>query len=210
MENYKLITYTIDFISFLIQNLGTNKINSIYLFGSVSRGEATKESDVDLFIETNSKEVEKKLEDIKYDFFNSSKFKNYWSLFDIKNDFSFSVGSLDNWPDLKRSIISDGLVLFSKYKEKFSGEIYVIFKINLKRKRNENVKIWRKLYGYKQKIGKKVYISKGYINELGGNKLTNGLFVIPIEKANIMTNNLKSHKIDYKLIQIITDMPIKF
>lgn len=212
MKNYKLIAYAMDFVSFLTQTLEQeiNKIDNIYLFGSISRGEADIKSDIDLFIDTDHKYIEKKIENIKDDFYNSYKFKNYWALLGIKNDFSFSIGRLDEWKDLKRSVISNGIILYSKYKEKFGGEIYNLFKVELKEKRSENVRLWRKFYGYKQKIGKKTYTSKGLIKDLGGTKLAKSLFAIPLEKSEIMIKELKSNRIKYKMAQIITDMPINF
>ncbi len=212
MKNYRLIAYAMDFASFLIQTLDkeAGKINNIFLFGSVSRGEADASSDVDIFIDTGYKDLEKEVENIKDDFYDSSKFKNYWKLLGIKNDFSLSIGKLDEWEDLKRSIISNGIVLYSKYKERFKGELYGLFKIDLKKKRSENIKIWRKLYGYKQKVGKKIYATNGLIKELGGAKLAKSLFAVPLEKADIMIKELKSNKINYKLMHIITDMPLKF
>ena len=57
MENYKLISYAVDFVSFLIQSLDSdvNTIKNIYLFGSVARGDADKNSDIDLFVVGNFK-----------------------------------------------------------------------------------------------------------------------------------------------------------
>jgi predicted nucleotidyltransferase len=212
MKNYKLIAYATDFVSFLMQTLEQeiNKIDNIYLFGSISRGEADIKSDIDIFIDTDHKDIEKKLENVKNDFYKSYKFKNYWALLGIKNDFSFSIGRLDEWEDLKRSVISNGIILYSKYKERFKGEIYNLFKIESKEKRSENVRFWRKFYGYKQKIGKKTYVTKGLIKDLGGTKLAKSLFAIPLEKTNIIIKELKSNRIRYQIAQIITDIPINF
>jgi len=50
--SYNLISYSIDFVSFLIQKTKSReKIKNIILFGSVARGEADRESDIDLFID---------------------------------------------------------------------------------------------------------------------------------------------------------------
>ena len=53
--NKKLVAYAMGFASFLMQKLGekeAGKIKSIILFGSASRGEAGKGSDIDIFIDT--------------------------------------------------------------------------------------------------------------------------------------------------------------
>lgn len=211
MKNYKLIAYALDFVSFLINKLDVeaSKINAVYLFGSASRGEADADSDIDIFVDTDDKNLESKLENIKSEFYESSKFKNYWRLLRIENDFSFTVGALDEWEDLKRSIISSGIVLYSKYKEKFKGEIYAMFKIESKKKRSDNIRVWRMLYGYTQKVGKKAYTKKGLVKELGGAKLAQSLFVVPLEKADTVLKEIRSKKLKYKMIQIITDLPVR-
>ena len=49
---FKLIAYAMDFSSFLVQKVKEKyKIKNIILFGSVSREEAGKTSDVDIFFE---------------------------------------------------------------------------------------------------------------------------------------------------------------
>jgi len=50
------IIYASSFVTYLLAHLkNLNNITKIILFGSVARGEATKESDVDLFIEIKNK-----------------------------------------------------------------------------------------------------------------------------------------------------------
>ncbi len=85
--NYKLIAYAQDFASFLLETLDkeSNKINQIILFGSVARGEDTKKSDVDLFIDANENKLEEKINQIKEEFYGSVKVRKYWNLLGIKN-----------------------------------------------------------------------------------------------------------------------------
>ena len=45
------IALAMDFSSFLIEKVDTDKIKNIILFGSVSRQEDSEESDIDLFID---------------------------------------------------------------------------------------------------------------------------------------------------------------
>ena len=72
-------------------------------------------------------------------------------------------------------------------------------------KRKGKIKIWRKLYGYKQKVGKKDYYSKGLIEENNGKKLASGLFLVPIEKSQHIINFLKKNKINYEIKEVFTD-----
>src|SRR3990167_7304033 len=58
--NSKLISYAMDFSSFLIQKIKEKeKIRNIILFGSVSRDEANKKSDIDIFIDLIKEEEHK-------------------------------------------------------------------------------------------------------------------------------------------------------
>ena len=87
----ELISYAIDFVSFLLQNIkDKDKINSIILFGSVARDENDKESDIDLFIDTKEK-IEDEINKIKNNFHDSIKYKKYWALLGIKNDLNIIV-----------------------------------------------------------------------------------------------------------------------
>ena len=50
--NYRLISYAMDFTSFLLEKTSFNdKIRNIILFGSVARSEESPNSDIDIFID---------------------------------------------------------------------------------------------------------------------------------------------------------------
>ena len=62
----ELISYALDFASFIVQNLKElDKVQSIILFGSAARDEAEKDSDVDIFVEvtSNEKNIEKEVKE---------------------------------------------------------------------------------------------------------------------------------------------------
>jgi len=200
--NYKLIAYSQDFISFLFQHLGkdADKINQVVLFGSVARGEATKESDIDLFIDVSDKNLEDKINKIKEDFYKSIKVKKYWDLLGIENEINCSIGILKEWDSLKRSLIADGILLFGKYKEKLETDSYYLFIIAPGKIRNKNISIWRQLYGYTQKINKKIYVKKGLIKEYNGSKLAKGVFIIPLEHFQKIISFLKKNKFKHEII----------
>ncbi|MFA7707708.1 MAG: nucleotidyltransferase domain-containing protein [Candidatus Pacearchaeota archaeon] len=198
--NYKLIAYAQDFASFLIQNIKrADKIKKIILFGSTSRGEEVKESDIDIFIETEEKQ-EQEINKIKENFYESIKFKKYWELFGIKNEINLSIGNLKDWGDLNRSIISNGIILYGKYIDKIKTNPHVLFSISPGKDRNKNISIWRELYGYTQKVGKKEYIKEGLIKEYQGEKLANGVVIIPIDNSNKLSNFLKNNKFKFKIV----------
>lgn len=199
--NYKFVSYAQDFASFLIEKFGADagKINQIILFGSVVRGEATKKSDVDLFVNCDER-LEKKINSIKEKFYKSVRFEKYWKLLNVENEINCSVGNLDDWSDLQKSIIADGIVLFGKYKGKAKTENYYLFVIGSGEDRNRSLSVWRKLYGYAQKVGKKRYSSEGLIKECGGKKLARGVFIIPSASAKKVASFLRKSKFRFEMI----------
>lgn len=203
--NYKLIGYAIDFASFLLEKLkDAEKMKSVILFGSVARGDNEKNSDIDLFIECNEK-LGNKINDLKEKFYESIKVKKYWELLDVKNEINLHIGKLEGWGDLKRSIIANGIILYGKYLEKIEGKQSYLFIVSPGKNRNKNMSIWRELYGYKQKVGKKSYIKEGLVKEYGGKKLALGVFIIPVEHAQKINLFLRKKKFKFQIIPFWTD-----
>lgn len=205
--NYKLLAYAEDFASFLLQNMNSDgdKIKQIILFGSVARGDAGKNSDVDLFIDVLDPSIEKKVKKITADFYESVKAKKYWNFFGVKNEINCTVGRIEEWPDLERSFISQGLVLYGKYKGKVKMSPYFLFILAQSINRNKNIALWRKLYGYRQKVEGKLYQKSGLVKDYEGEKVAKGVFIIPAEHTQKMISFLKKNKIKYKIISFWKD-----
>ena len=200
--NYDLVAYAQDFASFLLQNIKyPDRIETIILFGSVVRGEAGKNSDIDIFIETKE-DMEKETQKIREKFYNSSKAKKYWSLLGIKNEVHCEAGDLEEWQDLKRSLIAQGIVLYGKYNSKKQGSLYYLFSVEQVKSRSKNISIWRKLYGYRQIINKKIYEKKGLVKEYKGEKIARGVFIIPSGHAQNLISFLKNNDINHKIMLI--------
>ncbi len=199
-SNYKnLIAYASSFASFVLPKI---EVDEIILFGSTARGETATESDVDLFfnLKNREKETKKILKEQLAKFYNSSIYENF-SLNGIKNPISIEVGNLDKWK-LKRSIISEGIILYGKYKqipENIKG--YVLFTLKPIKDITKRNRIIRKLFGRKEKN----YNSEGLINEVNGRQLSPSSFIISLEKTNEIMDALKSEKIDYTLIEFWSD-----
>lgn len=200
--NYRLIAYAQDFVSFLLDKLNKDsmKINQIILFGSLARGEAEKGSDVDLFIDTTDEKIEEMIKQIKEKFYESVKFKKYWKLLGIRNEINCITGKLKEWEDLRRSIIANGIVLFGKYKSDVNTKPYYLFIVFPGKNRNKNMSVWRGLYGYSQKVGKKNYAKKGLVEEYDGEKLARSVFIIPAEHTQKIQFYLKHHKFKHKIL----------
>ena len=200
--NYKLVAFAQEFTAFLIHHLDkeSDKIANIILFGSVSRGEAEENSDIDIFIDVTDEKMEKKIAKIKDLFYKSYLWTSYWKLLDIQNELHCIVGKLKEWDSLQRSIIANGITLFGKYHAEVKTEHWYMFTITQGKSRNVNLSLWRSLYGYTQKIGKKVYVKKGLISEYGGKKLARGVMSVPARYAATLAKFLASHKVSYKLM----------
>ncbi|MBI4453053.1 nucleotidyltransferase domain-containing protein [Candidatus Woesearchaeota archaeon] len=200
MKSNNLIAYAVDFTSFFIQNIEEverHEIKNIILFGSIARADFDKNSDVDIFIETANKNIEIKAEKILNDFYKSLKYTKYWRLFGVNNEISLKVGELDKW-ELKSSIISNGVILYGKYRSDVTEtktKQYTLFELKIKGKRKNMIRIWRKLYGYKQKVGKKWYNTDGLIKHFNGEKIGKAIFIIPIENTQPVLKYLKDNKV---------------
>lgn len=203
--NKDIIGYGLSFVSFIFPKL--EGIKEIILFGSVAREEAIKESDVDLFFNINNKDKEKEIKKIiqfELGKFYKSKIAEIWSNKGIKNEIKVQIGKLEEWK-LKRSIISDGIILFSKYKkspEKLKA--YVYFNINPISEVAKRNKILRKLFGRKEKG----YDGKGLVEELMGKPQSLWSFFVPLENSKEIEKFFHDEKVSYKFFEIWTDQII--
>jgi len=203
MKKEELIAYVMNFASFIIKEKIGKDIDRIILFGSVARGDFDKESDIDVFIESQ-KNIEKEIENLLL-IFMKSEIQKKWELKGLKNEISLKIGKLDEW-ELKRSIISDGILLYGKFEE-FPDKMkqYVLFELKFdKFNRNKKVSLWRKLYGYKQKVENKSYLTNGLVSKIGGKKMASGI-IIPGNKTKEILDFLNKEKIKYNIRDIWTD-----
>ncbi|MFH1774947.1 MAG: nucleotidyltransferase domain-containing protein [Methanobacteriota archaeon] len=204
MNKFDLISYGMDFCSFLLRSDVGNRIDKVILFGSVVRGDFDEESDVDIFVDTKYK-IEKEVEKVLKSF-EVSDINEKWRLKGVKNPLSVKVGNLEKWK-LRRSVISDGIVLYGKYKEMPENvKYYLLLSLNFKGlNRNKQLSVWRRLYGYRQKIGSKTYVSKGLIGEINGKKIDRGVIVVPSENKDKIIDFLKENKIKHKIDEVWSD-----
>src|SRR3989344_9275165 len=110
MNRSKLIALAMNFSSFLV---GRVEVKSIILFGSVARNNFDDESDIDIFVECDKK-VGKKIGKILELYKKTEEYEKF-RLEGVKNEISLKFGKLDDWKDLKRSIISGGIALYGSY-----------------------------------------------------------------------------------------------
>lgn len=207
MKSEKLLAYTMDYVSFLIENTDSvllNKIKSIVLFGSVARKEATNESDIDLFIELfnekETEEIEQKASELLEKFLNSSKVKKYWNLMGINLPLSIKTGTCEEWKSLVPSLLEDGITIFKKYiPDKLEGKHYTLFTW-------ENIKppytrtfLYKKIFGYVQKS----VSYPGMLENFHGKKIGKGSILVPIEHQKDFIDLFQKHHVSVKLFNVI-------
>ena len=198
--NYNgLIAYASSFVSFVLPKI---EVDEIILFGSVARKEATEKSDIDLFFNTkkNEKETKKTIKK-ELEKFYKSKFHEIWSIKENTLPINIESGNLDKW-ELKRSIISDGIVLYGKYKElPKNTKQFSYFNIKPIKNISKRNKIIRKLFGRNEKT----YSSESLVKSLQGKILSPSSFIIPKDKTNEVYQILVKEKIDFISFSLQTD-----
>ncbi len=191
--------YASYFSSYFLANLKEKgSIERIILFGSAARDEATKRSDVDIFVELKkeSKKMKNEIEKILENFYKSRESLLFKSK-GIDNKINLIIGRLGKWGSLKKSIESTGIILYGKYTPSdISGKKHAIFfwdKIGKNRGAFLN-----KLYGFKSK--EKHYY--GLIEKLGGKKLGKSSIMMPVEKKDEIFKLIKIYKVNAKIVEV--------
>lgn len=197
----ELVSYAMDFVSFLAQNLkekGMQNIRAIILFGSAARGQAEKESDIDIFVDSSDEKLGKEIKKLTDKFYDSAKFKNYWSLFGIDNEINVIVGKLDKWK-LKDSMLGSSIVLYQKYSPKLEeGKNKIILSWGNIKPNSKRVMLNKKIFGYNY-YGKK-YL--GLLEKHGGIKLGSNVIMIDSENIKLFLEAFHNFKIAVKIARV--------
>ena len=207
MKKTELLAYVFDFTHFLMDNLD-QEIQEIILFGSIARGDFTKKSDIDLFVNVKNRKDIKKIERTvrkALDEFETASSQT-WDLRKIDFPLKPIVGDLDStqWSALRREIISTGLTLYGRYKEipkKLQHQL--LFSFNLKNLQpKQKVKIIRQLYGYQTKKGEKTYVHKGLLQQEKAVKINPSTILVPVESHQTFYNFFKGFKIQHQIREV--------
>jgi len=191
--------YASYFVSYLLTKIKDENISNIILFGSVAQNQATKNSDVDIFIEIRkkTKKFKEKISQITKEFYQSREallFKNKG----IDNKINIITGKLNEWENLKKSIESTGIVLYGSYipSKKVKGKKYSIFFWD-KIEKNRGAFL-NKIYGFK--IHNKKH--QGILERFEGKKLGKSSIMIPVEHREEIIKLIKHHKVHSKIIEV--------
>ncbi len=198
----KFIAYAQSYVSFLLSLLRpaeTAKIKSVILFGSAARGEAAKDSDIDIFIDifVEDKKLGKRIEQITGDFNDSIFLKNYWRLLGFENEIKPMVGKLDEW-ELKTSIIANGITLYGKYSAEIKGKNQVLLSWGKIKPEGKRVWVSKRLYGYKQ-AGKSY---KSLLEIYGGRKISSNCILIPLESHREILQMFRRARVSVRIMHI--------
>lgn len=204
MNKYNLIAYGQSFVSFLLPRIKEFPVEEIIVFGSAARGEADKESDVDIFMdikdEKKATELEKTVNRELKKFYRS-KFYEVWKRKGVENEIRVKVGNLDEW-ELRRSVISDGVVLYGGYKSMPSdAEHWVLVSLEPIKNITKRNRVMRELRGRKEKD----YSSKGLVEKIDGDFLNPRVFVVPSSQTDKILDVLKKEKVGYRLFEFWSD-----
>lgn len=186
---------------YLFINTGIkDKVNNIYLFGSAVRGDLTKESDIDIFIDCRKKD-EKEVEAIaKSALLRFYKSKDYekWKLLRFAYPIAIQIGELATW-HLKSSIASEGILLYSKTPIIESKERKVLFILKLPKEKNKYLKITRKLLGRMEKG----YKEHGLLNDANGERLSTNVLIVPKENQQKIVEFLVKEKVEFRMKEVL-------
>ncbi|MBI2152028.1 nucleotidyltransferase domain-containing protein [Candidatus Woesearchaeota archaeon] len=177
-----------------------DSIERIILFGSVARDEATKESDVDIFIELKkkSKQTEKEMEKKKEEFY-SSREALLFKAKNINQKISLKMGMLKEWKDLYASIASTGIVLYGHYEaqELPSGvkHYLLVYWDSIAKNRGAFL---NKIYGFK--VHDKQYA--GLLTHFEGKKLGKSSILIPIRHKPEILPLLLKYGVKAKVMEV--------
>ncbi len=198
----KLLAYAMDFASFLIQKTkNREKIKNIILFGSVAREEAGRGSDVDIFIDIiGNHNTEAELRKCLDDFHDSTKYKNYWRMLDVKNEIKLTIGELKKWKELQPSLLANGILLYGKFQSGIKEGKHQAFFIWENIKPNaKRVLCNKQLFGYKQK--EKFY--PGLVHTYGAERLGKGCLAVPLEHATVFSKLFRKYNVAVKIKKVL-------
>ncbi len=196
-----LKSYASYFVSYLLNNFKKiDVIESVILFGSAAKDQATKESDIDIFIEVKRKtqSIEKEIGVIEQQFYKSRE-AALFKAEGIENPLSIKTGQLKDWPDLSESIASTGIMLYGSYEAKKSrkGKTHytIVYWDNIGKNRGSFL---NKVYGFS--IKGKHY--QGILEKYRGRKIGKSSIMLPVQFNKEIFKLLDRHQVKAKIIEV--------
>lgn len=194
-QTRQALAYAQDALSFIFLDPSAEFIETIYFYGSAVRGQLQKESDIDLFIDTE-KNIEKQVEAAIGRFYLSKDYEK-WKHFGFTPLISIHAGKLEEW-QLKTSIAAEGLLLYSKKGGTAFTERFDLFILELPKNKKKYLHFTRSFFGRKESG----YCDIGFLGKLQGEKLSSNVILIKKEHEVELLKWLQKEKVDYSFKEI--------
>lgn len=206
------LAYAADFVSYLLQHLPPRDVATLELiaiFGSAARGEATRDSDVDLFIQSSKPDtLERKVTTVIADFETSARVLDYWRPLGVRLPLSVKVGrSPSAFSAIPDALVEHGKVLYAPYRAvaprphaRQRGVIFAWENISNPTSRNN---IYRNLFGYVSH-GKRY---PGLVATTGGRRLTKGAIWVPLEHLVAVERLFRKNRVTCQLMRVADEAP---
>jgi predicted nucleotidyltransferase len=211
MEPTWPLAYAADFVSYVLQKLSAREaamIELIALFGSAARGDTTRDSDVDLFIQSpNTITIERKVAAILNDFEKSTRVLDYWRPLGVRLPINVKVGRTPTaFAVIPDALHEHGKVLYAPYrssvpKSRKSGIRGVVFSWENIEKPSSRANINRNLFGY-ESHGKEY---PGLVARVGGRRLGKGSIWLPLEHLVEVERLFRKNRVTCRLMRVVSD-----
>jgi len=190
-------------VSFVLTELPDElfqKVQRIFLFGSVSAGTATPNSDIDIFFDVvgtaNEIKLLKRQIITSIDHFQLSNEGLLFKLQGITNDISPQVGKVEEG-DLYASIVENSIELYGPFQAKVTGGDPHLILYWEKVGRNRGAFL-NKLYGYN--VGNRHY--SGLLEKIKGVKIGKSAILFPLVQKNKVQQLLEEYDVQYHVISV--------
>ncbi|MFH0956247.1 MAG: nucleotidyltransferase domain-containing protein [Candidatus Aenigmatarchaeota archaeon] len=199
MDRETLLSYAMSFLSFSFRRpeFKAGDIRMAVVFGSIARGDFGKDSDVDIFIDTEKK----KEEDMRKKFlYFAGKFRDSedcakWRMLGIENEISVNVGNIEEW-ELRDNVMREGVMLYGRPSFQKKRQYLVTFEpVKDVTARNRLI---RALFGRMEKH----YQDEGLVRSFGGEVLSPRSFFIPEAGLKKIAEILSREKVNYRIKEI--------
>ncbi len=194
-QTRQALAYAQDALSFIFLDPSAEFIETIYLYGSAVRGQLQKESDIDLFIDTE-RDIEKQVNAAIGRYYISQDYEK-WKHLGFTPQISIQTGKLEEW-QLKISISAEGLLLYSKKGGKAYTERFDLFILELPKNKKKYLHFIRSFFGRKEPG----YRDGGFLSKLQGEKLSSNVVLIKKEHEAELLKWLQKEKVNYSFKEI--------
>ena len=190
MSREYLISVVYKFLGYLFQEKESELIKKVFLFGSVARGDFDKNSDIDVFIDSD-KELGNLCARTLKKFYNLEGEKLEYK--GISNKISIKSGNMEEW-GLKEVLERDSLVLYSNSAINLSKS--ALFSISPITDQTKRIRVMRNLFGRVD------YKTSGIIGNYKGKRIAPTVFLVDYNGLREVASYLTKEKVKFEMREI--------